>query len=132
MKLLLLLAYFLFGISARNVEMLAPPPQPVPQLQVVPREVRPAEKKRKVEIEIDGEGQVSAVSGNKKLAAFDPGKAAEAKVLDEWLTGLKGDVPPIVAIKVHGESPRKTIISLLNVLTKQEVTAITFTDFPEE
>ena len=131
MKLLLLLAYFIFGVSARKVEMVVPP-QDVPQLQEVPREVRPAEKKQKVEIEIDGEGRVSAVSGKEKLAAFDPDKAPGMKALDEWLTGLNRDVPPVVAIKVNDETPRKTTISLLNVLTKQKVTAITLTDFPEE
>ncbi len=65
MKLLFFLAYLLFGMKAqRDVAIQAQELQldAVPLERAVPREVKPAPKKRKVEIEIDGSGEVDAAT----------------------------------------------------------------------
>lgn len=130
MKLLLLLGFFLFGLKSQRMKVIEVEADEL--RQAVPMEVRPAEKKREVEIEIDAAGKVSAVSGKKKLEAFDSTKAAGMKPLDDWMAKLKGDEPPMVAVRVAGEALQGVVIGVLNVMAGQKITEITFADLPEK
>ncbi|MFT7173227.1 MAG: hypothetical protein ACI9NQ_001447 [Paracoccaceae bacterium] len=130
MKLLLLLGYFLFGVSTQRMKVIEV--EAVELRQAVPREVRPAEAKLEIEIEIDAEGKVRATSGDDKLEAFDGSKKGNWKPLGAWIAGLQRRNVVQVAIKVHGEAKQQLIIHLLTILSEQEVTAITFSDLHEK
>lgn len=135
MKLLLFLAYFLFSAKSERaivIEAQDAQLEAIPLERAVPREVKPVPQKKKVEIEIDSAGKVSASLGAKKLEGFDSTKEAKMKPLNDWLTKVQEKEEIQVGIKVDGEVKQKVVIDVLNVLAAQKISSITFTDFPKK
>lgn len=98
--------------------------------QALPAEPQKAEVKKlpKVVIEIDAKAMVSAKFGKKTLAAFDATKKEKMKPLNDWLGKILAKEKVGVHVKVSGDALQQFVTDLLNVLAKQGVTEITFTD----
>lgn len=135
MKLLLFLAYFLFSAKSERaivIEVQEAELDAVPLERAVPREVKPAPQKKKVEIEIDGAGKVSAAAGARKLGAFDPTQKAKMKPLNDWLSKAQKEEGVLVSIKVDGNVKQKVVIDVLNVLAEQKITEISLSDLAKK
>ena len=125
MKILLLLAYFLFKASPEPVIIQE---AEIPQMELDLKQAQLGIEMRKVALEIDGTGKVSAVSGDDKLDAFDPALAGKMKPLDDWLAKIGQKEKLSVTVRVDGNTIQKTATDVLNVFANQGIKEITFTD----